>query len=44
MVFNVLSGDGHVAEVRISYLINAKNSAQNWNVDYKPHPESCVNR
>lgn len=41
-VSNVLFGDGHVEEVRLSYLYNATNSARQWNVDNKPHPESWV--
>ncbi len=41
-VSNVVFGDYHVEEVRLSYLYNVTNSAPHWNVDNKPHPESWV--
>jgi hypothetical protein len=37
--FNVLFAEGHVEQVRLSYLFNPTNSARQWNVDNKPHPE-----
>jgi hypothetical protein len=39
-MFKVLFTDVHVAEVRLSTLFNQTNSERNWNVDYRPHPES----
>jgi prepilin-type N-terminal cleavage/methylation domain-containing protein/prepilin-type processing-associated H-X9-DG protein len=37
--FNVLSCDGHVAQVRWADLFNPTNTALNWNYDHQPHPE-----
>jgi prepilin-type N-terminal cleavage/methylation domain-containing protein len=39
-VFNVLFGEGHVTETPLTTLFNPAIDAQNWNVDYQPHPNS----
>jgi prepilin-type N-terminal cleavage/methylation domain-containing protein/prepilin-type processing-associated H-X9-DG protein len=38
--FNVLFCDAHVQAIKIIDLFDARKSAQNWNHDNQPHPES----
>jgi prepilin-type processing-associated H-X9-DG protein len=38
--FNVLSCDGHVAFLKLTDLFNPTTTAQNWNNDHQPHPET----
>ncbi|HZR20704.1 MAG TPA: prepilin-type N-terminal cleavage/methylation domain-containing protein [Verrucomicrobiae bacterium] len=38
--FNVVFCDAHVKAIKIEDLFSAKKSAQNWNRDNQPHPES----